>query len=197
MYWKSHANPTVKKWKHAGEGPQRGGKSGITKKFIGKCYNYGKMGHHAKDFQKPWKAKGVQTRRLRIKANMTEVDNISTGVNENSFSTVVSKATLVGILKNGGWTLELRTIFTQTGRCSHLTRQWTVENNFSWRNLQLLKLKHKENYPPKKNGQGKLILNMISGKDLTLKMCCMSQHPQEPCVRIIVEQEWIYASFRV
>ena len=111
----------IKKRKSSGESSSQGSKGGDNKKykFNEKCYICDKEGHRAKDCR----SKGNSKRRTSKKpaqAHMTEVDNISNGVDDIIFLQLFPRQILSKILKNGGWTLVLLAISVATKRCSHL-----------------------------------------------------------------------------
>ena len=87
--------PKAKKRKFSGESSSQGSKGGDNKKykFNSKCYICDKEGHRAKDCR----SKGKSKRRIskkRAQAHMTEVDNISNGVDDINLSAVDSEANL-------------------------------------------------------------------------------------------------------
>ena len=72
-------------------------KGGETKKykFNGMCYICNKEGHRAKDCRYKRKGKGRSSKKV-AKAKMTEMDEISNGVDAINLSAVVFEANLVG-----------------------------------------------------------------------------------------------------
>ena len=91
-----HASKT-KKRKSSGESSSQGSKGGDNKKykFNGKCYICDKEGHRAKDCHSKGKSKR-RTSKKPAQAHMTEVDNISNGVDDINLSAIISEANLVG-----------------------------------------------------------------------------------------------------
>ena len=85
----------AKKRKFSRESSSQGSKGGAIKKykFNGKCYICDKEGHRAKDCRSKGNSKSKRrTSKKPAQAHMTEVDNISNGVDDINLSTVVSEA---------------------------------------------------------------------------------------------------------
>lgn len=157
-YMESKANiveHNKNKRKYSGESSNQGTNGGNFTKFNGKCYVCGKMGHRAKDCHKH-KDQGTKK---GSQANITGVEKLSKDVNDIDLSAVISEVNLVGEDTKEWW--------MDTGSTHHICLD---QNLFS-------------SYYPVDNGEeifmdnsstskfvrkGKVILKMISGKELTL-----------------------------
>jgi len=90
-----HGQSSNKKKKAFGKGAKLGAKGGISKKkFDGKCYNCGKMGHRSFECRLPQK-----NVKKNSEANVTELDSISKDVSDINLSAVVSEVNMHGGFK--------------------------------------------------------------------------------------------------
>ena len=145
---KSKANK--RKW--ADEGP-KGGPNG-TKKFKGKCYNCGNMGHRSKDCRKPKNFK-----KQKAQAHVAEVDDITLDVSDMNLSAVISECNLVGNPKE--W-------WVDTGATRHVcANRWMFSTYSLVDNAEPLYMGNSAT--AKVEGRGSIKLKMTSGKELTLK----------------------------
>ncbi|KAF5937729.1 hypothetical protein HYC85_025235 [Camellia sinensis] len=147
--------PHNKKRKFTGDGPKQGDSS---KKFKGKCYNCGKTGHRASDCRRPKKNHRSTSKKTTNQANVTELDYISDGVNDINLSAVVSEANLVGNPKE--WWVDTRA----TRHICADKKMFTTYNEAA--NGEQLFMGN--SFTSIVAGQGKVILKMTSGKELTL-----------------------------
>ena len=141
-----------KKRNNKGKGTKLGPKGGVFKKqkFIGKCFNYGKQGHKSSDCRLP--------KRNKLKeANV--VDDISKDVYEIDLTAVISEVNLVGSNPKEWW--------IDTGATHHVCSDKMMFSSFKpietgekvfMGNSATLDIK----------GQGKVVLKMTYGKELTL-----------------------------
>ena len=120
-----------KKGNNKGKGTKLGPKGGVSKKkkFLGKCFNYGKQGHKSSYYRLP-------RRNEPKEANV--IDDISKDVYDIDLTTV--------ILRNGGLTLVLPAMCALTRRCSPPLNQLRLGKKCSWRTLPLKKSKAKEKW---------------------------------------------------
>ena len=138
-----------KKRKHNGNGP----KQGPTKKFQGKCYVCNKQGHRAKDYRS-CKEQG-NPKKKRPQANVTEVDDVS----DMNLSAVVSEVNFIGSNTKEWW--------VDTGATCHVCSNKKMFSSYQTidNGEQLLMGNSSSS---KVEGQGKVVLKMTSGKELTL-----------------------------
>ncbi|KAH9751211.1 hypothetical protein KPL71_014192 [Citrus sinensis] len=128
-----------------------GPKGGISKKqtkFQGKCYNCDKMGHKASDCRLPKKKR---------EANV--VENITQHVSDINLSTVISEVNLVGSNPREWW--------IDTGATRHVCSDKGLFTSFEPVSNEE-KLFMGNSVTSEIEGQGKVILKMTSGKELTL-----------------------------
>ena len=94
---------------------------------------------------------------------MTEVDNISKGVDDINLSAVVSEANLVGNPKE--W-------WVDTGATRHICADKKMFTSYSTvDNFEQLFMGNSST--SKVEGQGKIVLKMTSGKNSLSTICCM------------------------
>ena len=142
----SHNN---KKRKHNGNGP----KQGPTKKFQGKCYVCNKQGHRAKDCHSR-KEQG-NPKKKRPQANVIEVDDVS----DMNLSAVVSEVNFIGSNTKEWW--------VDTGATRHVCSDKKMFSSYQTiDNGEQLFMSNSSS--SKVEGQGKVVLKMTSGKELTL-----------------------------
>ena len=142
----SHNN---KKRKHNGNGP----KQGPTKKFQGKCYVCNKQGHHDRDCHSR-KEKG-NPKKKHPQANVTEVDDVSDMI----LSVVVSEVNFIGSNTKEWW--------VDIGATRHVCSDKNMFSSYhSIDNGEQLFISN-SSYS-KVEGQGKVVLQMTSDKELTL-----------------------------
>ena len=142
----SHNN---KKRKHNDNGP----KQGPTKKFQGKCYMCNKQGHRAKDCHSR-KEQGNPKKKLP-QANVTEVDDVS----YMNLSVVVSEVNFIGSNTKEWW--------VDTRATRHVCSDKKMFSSYqSIDNGEQLFMGNSSS--SKVEGQGKVVLKMTSGKELTL-----------------------------
>ena len=138
-----------KKRKHNGNGP----KEGPTKKFQGKCYVCNKQGHRAKDFCSH-KEQG-NPKKKRPQANVTKVDDVS----DMNLSAVVSEVNFIGSNTKEWW--------VDTGATRHVCSDKKMFSSYQTiDNGEQLFMGNSSS--SKVEGQGKVVLKMTSGKELTL-----------------------------
>ena len=138
-----------KKRKHNGNGP----KQGPTKKFQGKCYVCNKQGHRAKDCRSR-KEQG-NPKKKRPQANVTEVDDVS----DMNLSAVVSEVNFIGSNTKEWW--------VDTGATRHVCSDKKMFSSYQTiDNGEQLFMGNSSS--SKVEGQGKVVLKMTSGKELTL-----------------------------
>ena len=138
-----------KKRKHNGNGP----KQGPTKKFQGKCYVCNKQGHRAKDCRSR-KEQG-NPKKKRPQANVTEVDDVS----DMNLSVVVSEVNFIGSNTKEWW--------VDTGATRHVCSDKKMFSSYQTiDNGEQLFMGNSSS--SKVEGQGKVVLKMTSGKELTL-----------------------------
>ena len=138
-----------KKRKHNGNGP----KQGPTKKFQGKCYVCNKQGHRAKDCRS--RREQGNLKKKRPQANMTEVDDVS----DMNLSAVVSEVNFIGSNTKEWW--------VDTGATCHVCSDKKMFSSYQTiGNGEQLFISN--SFSSKDEGQGKVVLKMTSGKELTL-----------------------------
>ena len=146
----SHNN---KKRKHNGNGP----KQGPTKKFQGKCYVCNKQGHRAKDCHSH-KDQG-NLKKKRPQANVTEVDGLLGDVSDMNLSAVASEVNFIGSNTKEWW--------VDTGATRHICSDKKMFSSYhSMDNREQLFMGNSSS--SKVEGQGKVVLKMTLGKELTL-----------------------------
>ncbi|XP_075499434.1 uncharacterized protein LOC142537833 [Primulina tabacum] len=126
-----------------------GPKGGVSKKkFSGKCYNCDGMGHKASDCKKPKRNREVNV-----------VENISQEVSNMNLCAVISEVNLVGSNPREWW------IDTGATRhvCSDKEMFATLEESKNGEKLFM-----GNSVTSEIKGQGKVVLKMTSGKELTL-----------------------------
>ena len=134
-----------KKRKHNGNGP--------TKKFQGKCYVCNKQGHRAKDCHSR-KEQG-NPKKKRPQAKVTEVDDVS----DMNLSVVVSEVNFIGSNTKEWW--------VDTGATRHVCSDKKMFSSYQTiDNGEQLFMGNSSS--SKVEGQGKVVLKMTSGKELTL-----------------------------
>ncbi|XP_073133885.1 uncharacterized protein [Henckelia pumila] len=139
---KKHFNPSNKRMK-------MGPKGGITKKkFSEKCFNCDGTGHKASECKKPMKNREV---------NM--VENISHEVSNMNFCAVISEVNLVGSNPREWWI----DIGATRHVCSDKEMFANLEESMNGKMLFMGNSATSEI-----KGQGKVVLKMTSGKELTL-----------------------------
>ena len=142
----SHNN---KKRKHSGNGP----KQGPTKKFQGKCYVCNKQGHRANDYHSR-KEQG-NPKKKRPQVNVTEVDDVS----DMNLSVVVSEVNFI-CSNTKEWWVDIEAT-------SHVCSDKKMFSSYqSIDNGEQLFMDNSSS--SKVEGQGKVVLKMTSGKELTL-----------------------------
>ena len=138
-----------KKRKHNGNGP----KQGPMKKFQGKCYMCNKQGHRAKDCRSR-KEQG-NPKKKRPQANVIEVDDVS----DMNLSAVVSEVNFIGSNTKEWW--------VDTGATRHVCSDKKMFSSYQTiDNGEQLFMGNSSS--SKVEGQGKVVLKMTSGKELTL-----------------------------
>ena len=146
----SHNN---KKRKHNGNGP----KQGPMKNFQGKCYVCNKQGHRAKDCHSR-KDQG-NPKKNRPQANVTEVDGLLDDVSDMNLLVVVSEVNFIGSNTKEWW--------VDTRATRHVCSDKMMFSSYhSIDNGEQLFM---GNFSSSKvEGQGKVVLKMTLGKELTL-----------------------------
>ncbi|WJZ94150.1 hypothetical protein VitviT2T_013032 [Vitis vinifera] len=142
----------AKKNNNKGKGSKLGPKGGISKKpkFQGKCFNCGKQGHKSVDCRLPKKNKPKE-------ANV--IDDITKNVPDIDLTAVVSKVNLVGSNPKEWW--------IDTGATRHVCSDKKMFSTFEpIENGEKVFMGNSATSEIK--GQGKVILKMTSGKELTL-----------------------------
>ncbi|KAL0550096.1 hypothetical protein IC582_014594 [Cucumis melo] len=125
----------------------------FTKKFNGKCFNCNKMEHESKDCRKP---KNFQKKHAQ--AHITEVDEVSDDVVDIDLCAVISECNMVGNSKE--W-------WVDTDATRHICTNKNMFTSYvSVSNGEQLFMGNSST--SKVEGQGKVILKMTSGKELTL-----------------------------
>ncbi|WKA11227.1 hypothetical protein VitviT2T_028751 [Vitis vinifera] len=135
-----------------GKGSKLGPKGGISKKpkFQGKCFNCGKQGHKSVDCRLPKKNKPKE-------ANV--IDDITKNVSDIDLTAVVSEVNLVGSNPKEWW--------IDTGATRHVCSDKKMFSTFEpIENGEKVFMGNSATSEIK--GQGKVILKMTSGKELTL-----------------------------
>ena len=146
----SHNN---KKMKHNGNGP----KQGPTKKFQGKCYVCNKQGPCAKDCHS-CKDQG-NPKKKRPQANVTKVDGLLGDVSDMNLSVVVSEVNFIGSNTKEWW--------VDTGATRHVCSDKKMFLSYhSIDNGEQLFMGNSSS--SNVEGQGKVVLKMTLGKELTL-----------------------------
>ena len=141
------------KRKHNGNGP----KQGPTKKFQGKCYVCNKQGHRAKDCHSR-KDQG-NPKKKRPQANVTEVDGLLGDVSDMNLSAVVSEKNFIGSNTKEWW--------VDIGATRHVCSEKKMFSSYHIiDNGEQLFMGNSSS--SKVEGQGKVVLKMTSGKELTL-----------------------------
>ncbi|KZV24436.1 hypothetical protein F511_24231 [Dorcoceras hygrometricum] len=133
----------------SGKDSKLGAKKGtFKKKFVGKCYNCDGMGHKASDCKKPKRAREANT-----------VDDISHDVSNINLCAVVFEVNLIGSNPREWW------IDTGATRhvCSDKEMFATLQESENGEKLYMGNSATSEI-----KGQGKVVLKMTSGKELTL-----------------------------
>ncbi|GMP85165.1 hypothetical protein CsSME_00038436 [Camellia sinensis var. sinensis] len=153
-----------KKWKHDGNGPKQGSVSkikkginnGFNKKFKGKCFVCGKDGHCAKDCRVR-KDGGSSSKKL-AQANIAKDLYLSDGVADINLVTVVSEANLMGNPKE--W-------WVDTGATRHIYTDKKMFTTYKvMENGEQLFMGNSSTSTVE--GQGKIVLKMTLGTELTL-----------------------------
>ena len=131
------------------KGIHTGPKGGISKpKFQGKCYNCGNTGHKSSDCRFPKK---------KNQANV--VENIARDVGDMNLSAIISEVNLVGSNPKEWW--------IDTGATRHVSFDKKMFSSFEpVENGEKMYMGNSATSEVK--GQGKVILKMTSGKELTL-----------------------------
>ena len=138
-----------KKRKHNGNGP----KQGPTKKFQGKCSVCNKQGHRAKDCRS--RKELGNSKKKRHQANVTEVDDVS----DMNLLAVVSEVNFIGSNTKEWW--------VDTGATRHVCSDKKMFSSYQTiDNGEQLFMGN--SFSSKVEGQGKVVLKMTSGKELTL-----------------------------
>ena len=146
----SHNN---KKRKHNGNGP----KQGPTKKFQGKCYVCNKKGHRVKNCHSR-KDQG-NPKEKRPQDNVTKVDGLLGSVLDMNLLTVVSEVNFIGSNTKEWW--------VDTGATCHVCSDKKVFSSYhSIDNGEQFFMGNSSS--SKVECQGKVVLKMTSGKELTL-----------------------------
>ena len=131
--------------------PKLGPKGGISKnKFQGKCFNCGKMGHRSVDCRLP--------RRNNKNHEANVVDNITQDVSDINLSAMVSEVNFVGSNPKEWW--------IDTGATRHVCSSKEMFTSFE--PLDGEKVFMGNSASSAVEGQGKVLLKMTSGKQLTL-----------------------------
>ena len=141
-----------KKGNNKGKGTKLGPKGGVFKKqkFIGKCFNCGKQGHKSSDCKLPKKNKLKE-------ANV--VDDLSKDVSEIDLTAVISEVNLVGSNPKEWW--------IDTGATRHVCSDKMMFSTFE--PIETGEKVFMGNSATSDiKGQGKVVLKMISRKELTL-----------------------------
>ena len=144
--------PSSKKATTKGKGTKLGPKGGVFKKqkFIGKCFNCGKQGHKSSDCRLPKKNKLKE-------ANV--VDDLSKDVSEIDLTAVISEVNLVGSNPKEWW--------IDTGATRHVCSDKMMFSTFE--PIETGEKVFMGNSATSDiKGQGKVVLKMTSGKELTL-----------------------------
>ena len=155
-----HDQASGSKKKQPYKGSKLGPKGGIAKKpkfqFQGKCYNCGNTGHRASECRKPQQKR---TFKKNPQANMAEVEHLSKDVSDISLSAVVSEVNLVGSNPKEWW--------IDTGATRHICSDKKMFTSFEpVTNGEKLFMGNSATSDIE--GQGKVVLKMTSGKELTL-----------------------------
>ena len=138
-----------KKRKHNDNGP----KQGPTKKFQGKCYVCNKQGHRAKDCRS--RKKQGNPKKKPPQANVTEVVDVL----DMNLSAVVSEVNFIGSNTKEWW--------VDTGVIRHVCSAKKMFSSYQTiDNGEQLFMGNSSS--SKVEGQGKVVLKMTSGKELTL-----------------------------
>ena len=138
-----------KKRKHNGNGP----KQGPTKKFQGKCYVCNKQGHRAKDCRS--RKELGNPKKKHPQANVTEVDDVS----DMNLSAVVSEVNIISSNTKEWW--------VDTGATRHVCSNKKMFSSYQTiDNGEQIFMGNSSS--SKVEGQGKVVLKMTSGKELTL-----------------------------
>ena len=138
-----------KKRNHNGNGP----KQGPAKKVQGKCYVCNKQGHHAKDCRSH-KEQGNPKKKCP-QANVIEVDDVS----DMNLSAVVSEVNFIGSNTKEWW--------VDTGATRHVCSDKKMFSSYqTLDNGEQLFMGNSSS--SKVESQGKVVLKMTSGKELTL-----------------------------
>ena len=141
-----------KKGNNIGKGTKMGPKGGVFKKqkFIGKCFNYGKQGH------KSSYCRLLKKNKLK-EANV--VDDLSKDVSEIDLTAVISEVNLVGSNPKEWW--------IDTGATRHVCSDKMMFSTFEpIERGEKVFMGNSATSDIK--GQGKVVLKMTSGKELTL-----------------------------
>ena len=147
---------TNKKRKFVNPNSSGGSNSGGNKRFNGKCFVCDKPGHRAKDCRN--RKNQENKKRKTAFANVTEVANLSNGVNEMDLCAVISEVNLVGNPRS--WWLD-------TGATSHTCSDKNMFTTYQLPDNEE-QLFMGNSSTSKVEGKGKIILKMTSGKELTL-----------------------------
>ncbi|KAL5569712.1 hypothetical protein UlMin_026287 [Ulmus minor] len=133
------------------KGPKLGPKGGVSKKqkFQGKCFNCDKIGHKSSECRLPKKNKNHE-------ANV--VNNITQDVADINMCAVISEVNMVGSNPRKWW--------IDTGATRHICSNKGLFTSFESMNRE--KLFMENSATSETEGQGKLVLKMISRKELTL-----------------------------
>ncbi|KAL5570239.1 hypothetical protein UlMin_026814 [Ulmus minor] len=133
------------------KGPKLGPKGGVSKKqkFQGKCFNCDKIGHKSSECRLPKKNKNHE-------ANV--VNDITQDVVDIDLCAVISEVNLVGSNPREWW--------IDTGATRHICSDKGLFTSFEPKNGE--KLFMGNSATSEIEGQGKIVLKMTSGKELTL-----------------------------
>ena len=146
----SHNN---KKRKHNGNGPNQD----PMKIFQGKCYVCNKQGHRAKDCHSR-KDQGNPKKKCP-QANVTEVNGLLNNVSDMNLSAVVSEVNFIGSNTKAWW--------VDTGTTRHVCSDKKMFSSYhSIDNGEKLFMGNSSS--SKVEGQGKVVLKVTSGKELTI-----------------------------
>ena len=147
--------PKNKKRKHSGIGTYQGS----NKKFKGKCYKCDKIGHRANECRSKPKDHGSSNKKsAHAHVTETDVENLCACISCMNLSAVVSEINLVGNSKE--W-------WVNTGATRHICSDKRMFSSYQ----EVTDGEHLymgNSSTSKVVGQGKVILKMTSGKELTL-----------------------------
>ena len=146
-----HGQSSKFKKNKSNKGPKLGPKGGVSKKqkFQGKCFNCDKIGHKSSECRLPKKNKNHE-------ANV--VNDITQDVADIDLCAVISEVNLVGSNPREWW--------IDTGATRHICSDKGLFTSFEPMNGE--KLFMGNSATSEIEGQGKVVLKMTSGKELTL-----------------------------